>query len=435
MVGGADWASCHLCAVAGVCLVQYQRKAKAGVEFGCGSGCAQLWPHIQSSSHELCREYPVLSLDCRSMSPIHTARISFIKPLLPAVCFLSGVTYDVITLNRIDRWQDNLILLFYLVLLGGLIVLTGRSRDDVASGPERLEAASPIVRLVVRTRSYYPMAIQFLLGSLFSAYAIFYSQSATLTGTAVFCILLVVLLVVNEFLRSRLSSLRLLVSLYALVCFAFVTFFLPVMTGYMNVVVFLIGAALSAGAIFCVVQWIYYDNPDRSRLDTAGVMAPAFGLIALLVGFYFLNWIPPVPLSLKYGGIYHEIKKTGDRYELSFERQWYQVWKRSDDLFPADESIYCFTAVFAPIDLNTTIYHHWYYRAANSKPFGHADRIPLKISGGREGGYRAYSFKQRLDPGDWRVDVETEDGRVIGRVSVKVEAQDRARPALTTVSY
>ena len=51
------------------------------------------------------------------------------------------------------------------------------------------------------------------------------------------------------------------------------------------------------------------------------VTAPAFALIGLLVGFYFLNWIPPVPLSLKFGGIYHEVKKTGDRFELSFERR------------------------------------------------------------------------------------------------------------------
>lgn len=65
----------------------------------------------------------------------------------------------------------------------------------------------------------------------------------------------------------------------------------------------------------------------------------------------------------------------------------------------------------------------------------HADRIPLKISGGREGGYRAYSFKQRIDPGDWRVDVESQDGRIIGRVSVTIEAQSETQPTLTTVSY
>jgi hypothetical protein len=203
----------------------------------------------------------------------------------------------------------------------------------------------------------------------------------------------------------------------------------------MNSAVFLIGAVLSAGVIYRVVELIHRDNSIRSRFDAVGVSAPAFALICLLVGFYFLNWIPPVPLSLKYGGMYREVKKAGDRFELSYEKQWYQVWKRSDDTFPADEPIYCFSAVFAPVDLTTTIYHHWFYRTSEGRPFAHADRIPLKISGGREGGYRAYSFKQRLDPGDWRVDVETEDGRVIGRVSVKVNARERAQPILTTVSY
>jgi hypothetical protein len=197
----------------------------------------------------------------------------------------------------------------------------------------------------------------------------------------------------------------------------------------------LAGAGLSAGVIFRVVHLIYRDNPGRSQREAIGVTAPAFALIGLLVGFYFLNWIPPVPLSLKYGGIYHEVKKTGDRFELSFDKKWYQVWKRSNSTFPADEPVYCFTAVFAPVDLDTTVYHHWYFRANDSRPFAHADRIPIKISGGREGGYRAYTFKQRLNPGDWRVDVETEDGRIVGRVSVEVERQDDVRPTLTTVSY
>jgi len=369
------------------------------------------------------------------MSPLARIRSAFSRPFLPAVCFLSGVTYDTLTLTRIDRLFDNLILLIYVLLLGVLIVLTGRLGVEPPPDRELAAGFSPGVRWALRTRPYYPMAVQFLLGSLFSAYAVFYSQSATLTGTAVFFALLVVLLVVNEFLRNRLSSLRLLVSLYALVCFAFFTFFLPVMTGYMNVAVFLIGAALSAAVTFRVVQLIYRNNPDRSRLEAVGVTAPAFALIGILIGFYFLNWIPPVPLSLKYGGIYHEVKKAGERFELSFDKRWYQFWKRSDTTFPADEPIYCFSAVFAPVDLNTTIYHHWYFRASSSRPFTHADRIPLKIAGGRAGGYRVYSFKQRLDPGDWRVDVETEDGRIVGRIAVTVEAHDEARPILTTVSY
>jgi hypothetical protein len=354
---------------------------------------------------------------------------------MPPVFFFSGVGYDTLTLTRIDRLQDNLLLLIYLLLLGVLIVLTGRLGIEPAPEREQLAALSPFVRWVLRVRPYYPMAVQFLLGGLFSAYAIFYSRSATLTSTAIFFVLLVVLLVGNEFLRNRLSSLRLLVSLYAMVCFAFFTFFLPVMTGYMNAAIFLVGAALSVGVTLRVVQLIYRRNPDRSQKEAVLVGGPAIALIALLVGFYFLNWIPPVPLSMKFGGMYREVQRQDDRFALSFDREWYQIWKRSQSPFPADEPIYCFTAVFAPVALNTTVYHHWYFRTNSNKPFTHADKIPIKIAGGREGGYRAYTFKQRLDPGDWRVDVETEDGRVVGQVSVEVAAREGTGATARTLLY
>lgn len=369
------------------------------------------------------------------MSPFVQLRSVLAKPFMPAVFFLCGVSYDTVTLSRIDRLLDNVVLLLYLTLLGALIVLTGRFGIESPTEREQLLSGSSFVRWVRESRPYYPMASQFLLGGLFSAYTIFYSQSATFTGTAIFFALLIVLLVANEFLRDRLSNLRILLSLYAVVCFAFLTFFLPVITGFMNVVIFLIGALVSLVVTLYLVRLVYRNRPSRSAQETFSVMAPAMALISVLVGFYFLNWIPPVPLSLKFGGIYHEVKRTGDRFELSFERQWYQFWKRSNTTFPAGEPIYCFTAVFAPVDLNTTVYHHWYYRPNDSRPFVHADKIPLKISGGREGGYRAYSFKQGLDPGDWRVDVETENGRIIGRVAVTVLSQAEEQPRLTTVSY
>jgi hypothetical protein len=91
--------------------------------------------------------------------------------------------------------------------------------------------------------------------------------------------------------------------------------------------------------------------------------------------------------------------------------------------------------VFAPVALNTTVYHHWYFRPHEKSSFTHADRIPVKISGGREAGYRAYTFKQQLDPGDWRVDVEAEDGRIIGRVTVSVEERNQTPASLSTLVY
>lgn len=372
-------------------------------------------------------------------SLFQTARLraALAKPFLPVLFFFAGVTYDTVTLTRIDRLLDNLILLFYLTLLGALIVLTGRTDLARAGHPDILPDAHPVASLVKRAQPYYPRIIQFLLGGLFSAYTIFYSQSASWTGTAIFFALLVALLVATEMIQDRLSNLRLLVGLYAVVCFSFFTFFLPVLTGFMNTLVFLVGAALSLAVTLRVVELIYAGVPNRSRRDVLLTGAPAAALVAVLVGFYFMHWIPPVPLSMKFAGAYHQIERSAGRYRLSYEEAaWYQFWKRSDDPFRAVGPAYCFTAVFAPVALQTTIVHHWQYRPPGRSDgrFMTTDRIPMQIAGGREGGYRGYTVKSRLEPGDWRVDVETKEGQVIGRVSFEaVDAPEGIGPMDTYV--
>ena len=362
-------------------------------------------------------------------------RAALAKPFLPVVFFFGGVTYDTITLTRIDRLLDNVLLLLYLSVLGVLIVL--HARATVVALDLTAPGVVPTGRLAARARPYYPMAIQFLFGSLFSAYAIFYSQSASFTTTAVFFAVLVGLLVGNEFLRDRLSNVALLVALYALVTFSFLTFFLPVVTGWMNSVVFLLGVALTIAVAFRITHLIYRNAPQRDR-DKKWTHGAVLGVISVLVLFYFMNWIPPVPLSLKFAGFYHGIGKYDDRYQLQFEKgRWYQVLKRSDDRFHGQGPAYCFTAVFAPVDLKTRIYHRWQYRPSRNTraagTFATTDRIPIAISGGREAGYRGYTVKQQVIPGDWRVDVETEDGRVIGRVGFAVESGEPNGESVTVV--
>jgi MFS family permease len=356
------------------------------------------------------------------------------KPLLPPLFFFAGVIYNTIVLSRIDRFRDNLILLLYLSLLGFLIVLTGRLGTAGVSSEELDQTESGLDRLLLQGRPYAPMAIQFLLGSLFSAYAVFYWKSASFTGTAVFLCLLVALLVGNEFIRDRLSNLQLLLALYALVTCSFFTFFLPVVTGWMNMGVFMMGVVFSGLVTSRLVELLYRGKPAWSKKEAAVAAAPAFGVLCVVVLLYLVNWIPPVPLSMKFGGVFHEVRKAGERFELAYQKHWLQFWKHSDDPFPADEPVYCFTAVFAPVRLETTIYHHWYSRPDKTGAFSPVDRIPIRIQGGREGGYRAYTFKQGLVAGDWRVDVETEDGRVLGRVRFTVEA-DLPTESLSTMLY
>ena len=336
--------------------------------------------------------------------------------------FFGGVTFDTLTLTRIDRLSDNLILLAYLGLLGALIVMLGRA----GRASKAMEAAPlpAVANLVERTRPYHPMAIQFLLGGLFSAYAIFYSRSASFTSTAVFFALLIGLLVANEFLHDRVSNFRLMLALYTLAAASFLTFFLPVITGIMSTAMFLAGAMLSAGLAIAIVRLVYKGSL-YSRWEPIRSALPSLLVVSTLVAFYFLNWIPPVPLSMSFGGVYHKVVRAGDVYELTFEQPpWYRFWKRSDDPFRGEEAAHCFTAIFAPVDLRADIYHHWEYRAAegpNGRRFVTTDRIRLAIVGGRDGGYRAFTVKQRVAPGEWRVNVETTQGRIIGRVSFRVE--------------
>jgi hypothetical protein len=247
---------------------------------------------------------------------------------------------------------------------------------------------------------------------------------------------LVTLLIGNEFLHDRISNLKLMLALYALAACSFLTFFLPVITGRMSTALFLMGAVLSAVLCMAMARLVYRGRRLDSPAQPIQAAVPAVLVIGALILFYFLNWIPPVPLSMSFGGMYHKVVRVGDAYELTFERPaWYQFWKRSDDPFRGLEGANCFSAIFAPVDLNAQIYHHWQHRRGGTTGrFVTTDRIPLAIVGGRKGGYRAFTMKQSVVPGDWRVDVETAEGRIIGRVSFRVEPSSDSLD-FTTIVY
>ncbi|MFM2357617.1 MAG: hypothetical protein RJA61_354 [Candidatus Parcubacteria bacterium] len=82
--------------------------------------------------------------------------------------------------------------------------------------------------------------------------------------------------------------------------------------------------------------------------------------------------------------------------------------------------MYVFSAVFAPTRLNTNIVHKWQYFDYTINRWATASTIEFPIVGGEDGGYRGYSTKSSLTEGDWRVNIETRQGQVIGRVKFRV---------------
>ncbi len=344
------------------------------------------------------------------------------QPFLPAGFFIAGVTYDSLTLSRIDHLTDNLLFLLYLSLLGTLVIITGRFQLGLIPDHSETHRWNALA-ILHHTRPHLSKALQFLFGGLFSAYAILYSQSVSIMTSAIFLGIILGFLIANEFLQDRYSNLKILVGLFAIVLLSFLTFFLPVLTGWMNASLFLCGAILTGGIVWKMVHLILRGPAPVQPHAHFRLCLPAFLVIGFCIGLYFLNWIPPIPLSLKFGGIYHSVEKTEDRYALSYQKgQWFEWGKQSDDRLPTHQPVFCFSSVFAPVTLDTTIYHHWQWKPEEkASTFTTTDRIPISITGGREHGYRFYTKKQSVQPGEWRVDVETEDGRIIGRMTFLAE--------------
>lgn len=344
----------------------------------------------------------------------------------PALFFFGGVAWDAATLRYIDAWFDNLFLLGYLFLLGTLVVLSILDRHDRLRHP-RLRALRP----------WFPPAVQFLTGALFSAYVIYYAQSATWTN-ALFLVVLVGLLVANEFIWRRTFNLYALLGIYFLATLSFFIFFLPVLFGAMGYGMFLLSGLVSlaaAGGMLYVLRRNAVLHGLR-LVAASGLLIGLFGVVHL---FYVQNWIPPVPLALRMGGPYHDVQAERNAYVLAYEpAPWYRFWKRADDVFhPApDDTVYCFAAVFAPTALETQIVHHWQRFDARRTRWETMDRIPYEVTGGRRGGYRGFTFKRHAPAGRWRVDVETPRGQAIGRIRFRIAVPDSTRtPRLARMRY
>ena len=155
--------------------------------------------------------------------------------------------------------------------------------------------------------------------------------------------------------------------------------------------------------------------------------------------FYYFNWIPPVPLSLKDAGIYHHVSRVDEQYLVKYEKgTWYHFWKSSDNNFhyqPGD-TVYCYAAVFAPTELNKKIIHQWQIFDKRSDEWKTTDRLSYKINGGRDGGYRGYTYKKNMQNGEWRINVITKEGLLLGRVSFDVSSiEDKSIKLKTIFKY
>ncbi|HTR18476.1 MAG TPA: DUF2914 domain-containing protein [Candidatus Paceibacterota bacterium] len=347
----------------------------------------------------------------------------YVSPLSLVAGFVSD---NLILLRRVDLWTTDALFIFYLVVSSAGIILinlieTGRLRQKFWVD------AAPII----------PVVVQFAFGGLFSGFLSLYSRSADYAASWIFVILVAALLLGNERFLRFYVRVPVQLSILFTTLFSFFIFFLPVVFHAIGPWMFAASGACALALVALFIALLTRVVPETKGQLT--VTARAIAVIYVLFNvLYFTNAIPPLPLSLKDAGVYHSVVRdaSAGTYTLVGEEEpWYDAILPLPSVFHETPGgrVYVYTSVFAPSGLSTQILHEWRYYDASSGTWVTRATIEYPIQGGRDGGYEGYS--QLLDPapGKWRVDVVTQYGALIGRVSFTVVDVATSSPSTTIV--
>ena len=331
---------------------------------------------------------------------------------ISATAMAGGFAIDNMAYNRVDHPVTQTLLIVYLSIAGFSIILLHylEMHQEWQS------------KFVVKLRSYLPALTQFMFGSLWSAFLVFYARSGAFSGSWPFLILLSAIFICNEVFRQYHARLIFTSTLFFFALLSYAIFMVPVFTHTIGELTFLLSGA-AAVAVFALLLWLLgrlgTSALGKVRWQIAGGAVAVYATVNLL---YFLNVLPPLPLALQKTGLFHSIERAGDVYVATGEAPSWTAWLGFPPVIHAEpgEPIYVFSAVFAPIKLSTTIVHHWQrYDSATGKWLT-VQRVRYDIIGGRQKGYRGYTKKTGPREGLWRVDIDLEDGRMIGRTEFTV---------------
>jgi hypothetical protein len=222
----------------------------------------------------------------------------------------------------------------------------------------------------------------------------------------------------NELVSTHRLRLTLDVGILFVSAVFYFIFHLPVVLGKSNDAIFAlsIGITVVVALGFSVVMRYVSETGEH---EAARMHALAIGIPMFVGMMYYLNILPAVPLSLKERGVYYHIEREdGGRYRGTYElddRFLHSYRASTITVDPHDPAVYFFSAVDAPSALTAPLSHVWEYYDEQSHSWQEKLTVPFSIEGGRENGYRAYSVKENMIEGLWRITVKVDTNRVVGR--------------------
>lgn len=361
----------------------------------------------------------------------------FERPL-SSLSLICGFVFDAVTLRRVDIFLDNFWVIAHLVIVTTCAVwinLLDNAPNEHGTKPE----ADPH-----RLHFWLVNVMQFFFGGILSVYLVFYFRSGTFATSWPFLLILALAFAANESLKRRFARLSFQIGLLFLAFYSFAIYLMPILLHEISTKVFLISGAVSLGAIGIILLVLAIFSRERfTGWNGWAVLISVVSVLIIVNGLYFSNLIPPLPLSLTDGDVYHslvangpgnytvrdEAESTSGIASIDFLARFFAV-KQTIHIVPGDDLV-AYTAVFSPTALNTNIVHEWQYYDAASGAWITRGRISLSVTGGGDLGYRTFSEEPGIAAGSWRVNVETQAGQVIGRMNFDVVVQNAEPPLIT----
>jgi hypothetical protein len=340
---------------------------------------------------------------------------------IPIIFFIGGFIFDTLTLGRIDRLYDLTVLCIHMTLLTITIYLFNLVGDGKWKN-------TFFERYIV----YFPLAIQFFFGGLSSAYVVYFSRSVSFSKTAFFFVIILLLFFANEFLKKRISNKYLQFGVYFFINFIFFAFMIPVFMKKMGFNIFIFSGLVSLTCTLLLITIIYtVSKSTRREVKKRKLLGLIFSIYLTINLFFYFKLIPPIPLALKNGMVAHNIKFEDHKYLVTYETgEWYAFWRtnRLKFIHKPGDSVYVFSSIFAPTHLKKTIFHRWKWYNEYINEWEIIEDIGYEITGGRDGGFRGYTYKKNVKKGRWKVEVITDEELVIGVIDFELIVNSNLKP-------
>jgi hypothetical protein len=331
-----------------------------------------------------------------------------VAPHTTTLIFLFGFVFDMLILPDIDNVFTKYIGGVYIIVIAFLIAFR-----------EWLVSRNTASHTEQRLFSFASFGIAYFSGSALSFIFVYALRSAALSASWPLFVILLLCMIANEGIKTHTYRFTLDIMVLFVALVFYVIFNAPFFVLQQSDTIFYISIVVSA---LCALVYVALISrlSEITEEETGKMYALGAGVPMFIAMLYLLNMIPAVPLSLTESGMYHNIVRNGNggfvvQEEVKGRKYIQGFFPVTHTMFEGERDIFFLSSVRAPRNMEATLTHVWEYYDENKKTWVEVTRVPFVLSGGRVEGFRAYSKKESIFVGRWRVTVKLGDSRVIGQ--------------------